>query len=41
MTAILVTGGTGALGRQLAPRLRAAGHDATAGSVNRPGRMAR
>jgi uncharacterized protein YbjT (DUF2867 family) len=27
MTAILVTGGTGALGRQLVPRLRAAGHD--------------
>ncbi len=27
MTAILVTGGTGALGRQLVPRLCAAGHD--------------
>jgi uncharacterized protein YbjT (DUF2867 family) len=27
MAAILVTGGTGALGRQLVPRLRAAGHD--------------
>src|ERR1700733_12494233 len=27
MTSILVTGGTGTLGRALVPRLRAAGHD--------------